>query len=75
MKGLISFVGIILIAAGVGSYFYNKVDYTDKKTVAQIGSVELTASTQESVAIPPMASGAAVLVGLVLVVVGFRKKK
>lgn len=65
--------GVVLIVLGLGALAYQGFSYTSRETVLEIGSLKATADTTKTVAIPPVAAGAAVLVGLVLLVAGNKK--
>ena len=70
MKGL----GVVLIVLGILGLVFGGLTYSRKTTVAEVGPLEIKATEKESLPIAPVASGAAILAGLVLVVVGSRKK-
>ena len=70
MKSTISIVGILLIIAGILTLTYQGFTYTKQEKIAQIGQVNVTADTQQTVYFPPILGGAAIVVGIVLVVVG-----
>lgn len=69
----IALIGIILIIAGVVGFAMGTFNYSEDKTVLDIG--DLHATTQEEHHVPiKAASGVAVIAGLVLVVVGLGRK-
>jgi hypothetical protein len=63
-------LGAILILGGL-FVLVKSPSYSSEKSVLKIGDVEAKVSQQH--AIPPWAGGAAVVVGVVLIVVGARK--
>jgi hypothetical protein len=63
-------LGAILILGGL-FVLVKSPSYSSEKSVLKIGDVEAKVSQQH--AIPPWAGGAAVVIGVVLVVVGARK--
>jgi hypothetical protein len=67
---ILQIVGALLIAGGL-FVLIKTPTYSSEKSVFKIGDVEAKVS-QEHV-IPPWAGGAAVAVGVVLIVVGARK--
>ena len=69
-----SIIGILLIIAGIAGFLFGGFDYTTTETVAEIGNVELTDTDEERFNISPYASGAVLVTGLVLLVLGARKK-
>lgn len=70
MKSVTSIIGIILILLGIISLGYQGFTYTQREKVAQIGSLQITADTEKTVYLPPVLGGAALVVGIILVVVG-----
>jgi hypothetical protein len=72
MKAM-TLAGAVLILLGVGGLIYGHVSYTTDKTILDIGSIHATAETTHTIPIPDIASVAALLVGLVLVVVSTKR--
>jgi drug/metabolite transporter (DMT)-like permease len=70
MRGL-QIVGALLIAAGL-FVLIKAPSYSSEKSVFKVGSVE--AKVTEDHAIPAWAGGAALAAGVVLIVVGARKR-
>lgn len=70
MKSVTSIIGIILIVLGLISLGYQGFTYTQREKVAQIGSLQITADTERTVYLPPVLGGAALIAGIILVVVG-----
>ncbi len=66
-------VGIILIVLGIVGLALGGISFTSSRTVAEVGPIELTAEERETLPIPPLAAGAAVLAGIALVVVSSRR--
>jgi hypothetical protein len=67
---ILQIVGALLIAGGL-FVLIKTPTYSSEKSVFKIGDVEAKVSQEH--AIPPWAGGAAVAVGVVLIVVGVRK--
>ena len=67
---MLQIVGALLIAGGL-FVLIKTPTYSSEKSVFKIGDVEAKVSQEQ--AIPPWAGGAAVAVGVVLIVVGARK--
>lgn len=72
MKSLVLF-GIILIIAGIVALGYQGFTYTKREPIVQIGDLKVTADTEKTVYLPPYLGGAAIVAGIVLVVVGRKK--
>lgn len=66
-------VGALLLVLGLAGFWTGGFSFTKESTQAQLGPLQLTVKEKESVAIPQwMSLGAMVLGGMVLVL-GFRK--
>ena len=70
----IAIVGALLVVFGIVALAYQGLTYTTRETVLEVGPLKATADRQHTVAIPPILSGAAVAAGVVLLIVGARKK-
>ncbi len=70
----ISIAGIVLIIAGIVALVLGEFSFTKRETVLQVGDATLEAETKESIPLPPIAGVAAVVAGIVLVVVGYRRR-
>ena len=66
-------IGVILIGLGLVSLLYQGITYTSEETVLDIGPITATAETEESIPLPPMLGGIALVAGTVLVVTGMKK--
>lgn len=68
-------LGVILVGIGVLALVYGGINYTKKKSVLDLGPVEITATEHKSFPIPA-AVGALVLVGGVVILVnGGRRQR
>lgn len=67
-------LGIILIVIGIVSLAFGGFTYTEKESVVQVGPVEVTAQERKKFPISPAAAGVMVAAGLVLVIVGSRRR-
>jgi hypothetical protein len=65
--------GIVLVVVGVLALAYGGFSYTKREKIVDIGPIEATAETQERVPLPPIIGGAALIGGIVLLVVAGRK--
>lgn len=66
-------VGIILIVFGVLGFILKGVSFTKKEKVVDLGPLEVQTEKKETVPIPEILSGIAIIGGIVLVVAGSRK--
>jgi uncharacterized membrane protein YidH (DUF202 family) len=72
MKPLV-IVGILLIVVGVIGLAYGGISYTKEKTVVDLGPIKATADTRETIPVPPILGGIALVGGIVLLVTGGKK--
>lgn len=59
--------GVVLIIAGILALIYGGFSYTQREKVVDIGDLEATVNDRETFTIPPIAGGAAVLAGIIMV--------
>lgn len=59
-------IAIVLIVLGVLGLAYGGVTWTRRDTVVDAGPIEITRDRSESLPIPPIAGGALLVVGVVL---------
>lgn len=69
----IAILGVVLVILGVAGLIYEGVSYTSRETVLDIGPIQATTEETKTIPISPLASGAALVVGLGLLVAGQRK--
>ena len=65
---------IILIIVGVIALAYGGISYTREKKVIDIGPFEATAKTRETIPLPPILGVAAIAGGVVMLLVGSRRR-
>jgi hypothetical protein len=65
--------GIILLVLGIAGFFTGGFNYTKNETKAQLGPLKLQVQEQDSVNIPQWLSLGAVVLGGVLLVMGFKR--
>jgi uncharacterized membrane protein YidH (DUF202 family) len=65
---------IVLIVLGVLALAYGGISYTREEKVLDIGPIEATAKTRETIPLPPVLGIAAIVGGVVLLVAGARKR-
>ena len=66
--------GIVLVILGILGFVFGGVVFTHNEKVADIGPVEINKEEKKSFPVTPVASGAILLAGIVLVVAGARKR-
>jgi uncharacterized membrane protein len=66
-------IGIVLILLGIVALSYNQITYTTKEKIVEIGPLQATAEKEKSIPLPPMLGGLAVVAGVGLIAVGYKK--
>jgi len=66
--------GIILIVLGVIALAYGGISYTKEEKVLDIGPFEATAKTRETIPLPPLLGGLALVGGVALMIAGSRRR-
>ncbi len=66
-------LAVVLIVLGVLGLAYGGFSYTREKKVIDLGPVQATTRTEETVPVPPLVSGALLAGGIILLVVSTRK--
>jgi len=67
-------LGLVLIVLGIAALAYQGFTYTSRETVLDIGPLHATAERQKTVPLPPILGAAAVVGGVVLLVIGMRSR-
>ncbi|HWF39052.1 MAG TPA: hypothetical protein VG322_11065 [Candidatus Acidoferrales bacterium] len=62
--------GIVLIVLGIIGLVYQGIGYTKRKDVLEVGPIHATKDTHETVPIPPIVGGIALVGGIVLLIAG-----
>ena len=70
----VTIIGIVLIILGIIGFATGGISFTHRKKVADLGSVQISRETQDTLPLSPIFSTASLVVGLGLVVVGARAK-
>lgn len=65
-----TFLGIILIVAGVLALAYQGITYTKREKVIDVGPIHATKDTTKTIPLPPVLGGLALIGGIALVTVG-----
>jgi hypothetical protein len=74
MKPL-TILGVVLIVLGALALAYQRITYTTRETVLDVGPIEATAERQKTVALPPVLGAAALAAGVIVLVVSSRKRR
>lgn len=70
----ITIAGIVLLILGVVALAYQGINYNRQETVMNVGPMHVTTETHERFPLPPVLGGLALVGGVVLLVVGAKKK-
>jgi uncharacterized membrane protein YidH (DUF202 family) len=65
--------GIILIVLGLLGFVFGSISWQQEEKVADVGPLEIETEETRTIPITPLASGAAVVAGIILVVAGTRR--
>jgi uncharacterized membrane protein len=66
-------IGILLILLGIVALSYERTTYRTKEKIIDIGPLQATAEREKSIPLPPLLGGLALVAGIGLVAVGYRK--
>jgi hypothetical protein len=66
-------IGVILIVIGLIGLIWGGISYTREETVLDMGPIEATAETRETIPVTPVVGGLALVGGIVLLVAGRKR--
>ena len=67
-------VGTILVIIGIVALVWGGISWTQEETIVDLGPIEATAETRETIPLPPILGGIALVAGIVLLVVPARRR-
>ncbi|CAN5581588.1 hypothetical protein BH23ACI1_BH23ACI1_12430 [soil metagenome] len=67
-------VGILLIVLGVIALIYGGISYTREETLVDLGPIEAKTQTRETIPLPPILGGLALVGGVALLIADSRKR-
>jgi hypothetical protein len=67
-------VAIALIVLGIVALLYGGITYTKREKIIDIGPIEATTQTRETIPLPPLFGALAIVGGIALFVVAGRKR-
>jgi len=73
MRNPLTLVGIALIVLGIVAFAYQGITYTSREKIIDLGPIQATADTQKTIPLSPLVGGAALVGGVVLVMIGAKK--
>jgi uncharacterized membrane protein YidH (DUF202 family) len=71
---MMKIAAIVLIVLGVIALAYGGISYTKEKKVIDLGPLQASTKTQETIPLPPVLGVAAIAGGVILLVVSARKR-
>jgi hypothetical protein len=66
-------IGVILIVLGIVALAYQGITYTTSEKVVDLGPLKVEATKERTIPLPPILGAAAVIGGILLVVVSARR--
>lgn len=67
-------IGVVLLIVGVVMLFWQKISYTERETLVNVGGVKVTADTEKSLPVSPIVGGILLAGGVGMMVAGALKK-
>ncbi|MGH9346355.1 MAG: DUF3185 domain-containing protein [Vicinamibacterales bacterium] len=67
-------LGTILVVLGIVALVWGGISWTREETIIDVGPIEATAETRETIPLPPILGGIALVAGIVLLVVPARRR-
>lgn len=67
-------LGIVLIVIAAIAFGYQGISYTSREKVVDLGPLQVSADRTRTLPLPPIVGGVALIGGIVLLVVGSKKR-
>lgn len=67
-------IGVVLIVLGILALVYKGIPTKSERDVVRVGPMETTVETKKVIEVPPVLAGLGIAGGVILVVVGLKKK-
>lgn len=67
-------VGLVLVIVGLISLLWGGISWTREKTIVDIGPIEARSQERETIPLPPIVGGIALVAGAILLVVRERTR-
>jgi uncharacterized membrane protein YidH (DUF202 family) len=67
-------VGTILVVIGIIALVWGGISWTREETVVDLGPIEAKTETRETIPLPPVLGGIALVAGIVLLVIPSRRR-
>jgi hypothetical protein len=66
--------GFVLIVLGLVGVLWGGITWTRDKTIVDVGPIKATTETRETIPVPPVAGGIALVAGIALLVLPGRRR-
>jgi len=66
-------IGVVVAALGTLALAYQRITYTTRKKVVNIGPIRATTRTEKTIPLPPVVGGLALAGGIALIVISNKK--
>ena len=73
-EAAVRIVAIALIVLGIVALLYGGITYTKREKILDIGPIQATTQTRETIPLPPLLGALAIVGGIALFVVAGRKR-
>jgi len=70
----VKLIGIVLIVFGVVALALGSISYTDREKVLDLGPIEATTETRETIPLSPLVGIGSIVGGIALVAIGARAR-
>lgn len=69
----VTILGLALVILGIVAFVYQGITYTTREKVIDIGPLQATVDKKQTIPLPPIVGGVALVGGMLLLVVGARR--
>ena len=69
----VTILGIALVILGIVAFAYQGITYTTREKVIDIGPLQATVDKKQTIPLPPLVGGLALVGGIALMIVGARR--
>ena len=63
-------IGLVIAVLGAAALVYQGITYTQRETIVDVGSVNITAQTKKKIPLPPILGGIALAGGVGMIAIG-----
>jgi len=67
-------IGVALILLGILALSYNRITYTAREKIVDVGPLVATAEREKSIPLPPLLGGLALVAGVGVIAAGYKKQ-